>query len=456
MPNISSNQIFSQSPKQCWQAWLFTIIWNAVIGFAIIKGGHNILRAFEANPVFYFFVLFPFIGIGTTIYAIQQTLALYKFGKTPVVLNPDPGQIGGRCTGSIKLPIAAKNAKRAILSLNCIRSYMHRSSEGKYSRREEAIWQDRITLKPEKFGRKNSQLNFAFNPPTNLPASEEKSDNYHLWRLQIRIPLPGIDYDRLFELPMEKVTEQALTTNRHFKTQTSDFIEHRNTELGSVPQIKKTRTGTQFYYGYGRSKAMAIALIFFGLFLAIFSYFFFDGFLDFLPVTTGLMVVFVDLIALALFLLGVFLIANSLTVEAGVMGVRKQQRIFGYLLEEITDAADIVEIITEQNASSTSGNTTKVWYSLKLITRDGQRIEVGDHLEGQSYAEEIRQQMMTALGTTWQAATLEKTTKKVKKPLPTEVRWIGKILSYSFFIAFFFDLSKIFPEITEYFSGFLP
>ena len=60
------------------------------------------------------------------------------------------------------------------------------------------------------------------------------------------------------------------------------------------------------------------------------------------------------LIALSLFVLGLFLIANSLTVKVGLMSISKQHHIFGFLLEEITDADDIV---IDQNASSSSGNT---------------------------------------------------------------------------------------------------
>lgn len=324
MPHLSSNKIFSQSAKQFWQTWLFAFIWNAITWFAIIKGGHNILRAFEENPVFYFFVLFPFIGLWTIIIAIQQTLAWYKFGKTPVILNPSPGQVGGRCSGYITLPETAKEAKRAILSLSCIRSYIYRSNDGKSSQREQAIWQDQISIRPEKYGRKRTRLNFVFKPPANLPATEQESDDYHLWRLQVRIPLPGIDYDRNFELPMEKPDEQIVVTHRYTQTQTSSTIAHRETKAGSIPQINKTSAGTEFYYGYGREKVMAIIIMLFGLGLAVLGYFFFHDFLNFLPVTAGLMVAYIGFIALALFLLGVFMLANSLTVEVSLEGIHTQ------------------------------------------------------------------------------------------------------------------------------------
>ena len=455
MPNITRNQIFSQSAKQFWQTWLFAIIWNAGVWFAIIKAGNNILAAFDANPVFYFFVSFPFIGLWVIGQAIRQTLAWYKFGKTPLTLNPFPGQIGGRCAGQLDLPIAAKSAKHAILRLSCMRRYQQRNNNGKSSWHTESLWQDKITIKPDKYGRK-IRLNFCFNPPADLPETETESDDYHIWSLQVRLPLPGIDYERNFLLPMKAADQQAIASVNRFKARTSTLIARQHTESSTSPKITQSASGTQFYYGYGRSKGMGISLMLFGLFIAVFAYYFFAGFLDFLPVTTVLMASYVGLIALTLFILGLFLIANSLTIEVGLMGLRKQQRIFGFLLEEITDADDIADITIEQNASSTSGNTTRVWYRLQLIARDGQSMEVGDSLEGQSYAAHIRQQMQAALGSSWQAEKPQKTPEKIKKTLPVWLRWVGKGLSYSFIIALGFDLSRMFPEITDFLTQFLP
>ena len=474
MPNITSNQILSQSAKQYWLHWLFAIIWNGMTWYAIIMGGNNILKALEANPVFYFFALFPFIGLWIIVIAIKETLAWYKFGKTPITLNPFPAQVGGLCAGYIDLPIPAKNAPQAVLSLSCIRRYISRSHDGKHSTREEAIWQDRLTLKPDNY-RKSIRLNFAFAPPANLPPSEEKSDSYHLWKLNIRIALPGIDYDRIFELPLTAADQDAIATNSRIQAKTSTIIEHRDTEIGSIPTITKTTNGTKFHYGYGRAKVVAFALILMGAFFAVFAHYFFAGFQNFLPTTTSLMTFLAYLTALIIFLLGLFLIANSLSTEVNLMGVSKQQRTFGFLLEEKIEAKDIVDITVEKNGSSTSGNTTKVWFCLKLITRDGKKIEVGDSLEGQSYAEQIRQEMLSALGLSWKPAILTTpinevtpiptwlywlraffSKKQSERPLPIWLRWPKKLLSNAFLIAFIYDMHLLFPQATDFVSKLLP
>lgn len=422
--------------------------------FAIIMAGHNILKAFDANPIFYFFVTFPFIGLWLVIYTIKETVAWYKFGKTPLFLDPCPGQVGGRLAGYLELPLSSKDAQQAIVSLSCIRRYLHRDSRGRSRWHEDVLWQDKAHFRPDSYG-DNLRIDFLFNTPTELPASEDKSDDYHVWQLHVRLALTGIDYDRVFHVPMEMASAQQIASTERYKARISEKIEHQDTDVANMPVIENTASGLQLYYGYARSIGIAVALIFFGGFFGIFGYYFFDGFLDFLPVTAGLMAAFVGFIAFVFLLLGVLLLANSLTVEVSLMGVRKKQRVLGFSIEEFTDANEIVDIIVEKNASSGDGRTQRVWYRLRLLTADGQEMEVGDSLEGQSYANEIRQKMIDALGVTWQAATLNAPQEKVKRPIPIWLRMIGKLLSYSFIIALLYDLSIKIPVVSEFLSKVL-
>lgn len=455
MPNITSNQIFSQSATEYKQSWLFALIWNAITWFAIVKGGNNILAAFDANPVFYFFISFPFIGLWILVLAIRQTLARYKFGKTPITLDPNPGQIGGRCAGRLDIPVHAQDSQQAIVSLSCNQHRLQSRGNGKQNWQVEPLWQDRIRLKPEHYGQK-VRVNFSFDTPADLPASETKSDHYHNWSLQVRLPLSGIDYDRTFTMPMQTVESQQLRSINRFKVRPSTHTVSPAIAMDAIPEISYAASGTRFYYGYGRSKGTAIAVMTFGIALGVVGYFFFADFMSFFPATTSLMAAYVGFIAVGLLMLGLLLIINSLTVEVNVMGIRKQQRFLGFKLEEITEADDIVDIITEKNASSTSGNKTRVWFCLKLITTDGQTIELGDSLEGHSYAHEIRQKMLHALGSSWQPAKPFNQTEKRKRPIPLWLRRVGKILSYAFPIAITYDLIQQFPQTIDFIRQLMP
>ncbi len=452
---IIGNQVFSQSKSQYKQAWIFAIIWNALIWFAIIMGGENILKAFDASPVFYFFVTFPFIGLWLASYAVKETIAWYKFGKTPVVLDPFPGQIGGEFTGYLNLSITKAEAEQAVFSLSCVRRYCSRANRGRRTWHEDVLWQERASFAPDPY-RDDIRVDFLFNTPADLPASEEESESYHFWQLHVRLALRGIDYDRIFNVAMAVATAQQLASIGRYRTKVSPRIAHQDTDTAGIPKIDSTAAGLQLYYGYGRSKIMALAIFIFGSTVGFFGYYFLDGFLDFLPATAAIISGFVGFMAFLFCFLGLLMVANSLTIEASLMGIRKKQRIFGFLFEEFTDAKDIVDIVVEQNALSGGGTSKRVWYRLKLLIAGGKNMEVGDSLEGQSYANNIRQKMIDSLGVTWRGATATPQVENVKKPLPWWLRIIGKVLSYSVVIALLYDLATKVPHIAEFLNKVLP
>lgn len=224
MAHSTSNQIYSKSTQQYWSLWIVALVWNSSVWFAIIKAQQGILSALEANPVFYFILTFPLIGLWIIFKAIKQTLAWYKFGKTPLNLNPYPGQVGGYCAGQLDLPIAAQDVQHAILSLSCIHRYLQRKNTGKQCWQADMLWQDTVTLKPDKYGRK-TRINFSFSPPADLPETEPNSHDYHSWSLQVRLPLPGIDYERTFELPMQAANQQELAAVKHERIPNSTQVD---------------------------------------------------------------------------------------------------------------------------------------------------------------------------------------------------------------------------------------
>lgn len=212
---------------------------------------------------------------------------------------------------------------QAIFSLSCVRRYTSSDSRGEQIWHEDIFWQDRASFEPDELGR-DIRIDFLFKTLIGLPATEEESDNYHFWQLHVHLPMHGVDYNRVFNVPMEGASEQKLASTERYTAKESQRIAHEKTGISDEPKIKDTAAGLQLYYGHGRSKGMAIGIFLFGSFFAVFGYYFFDGFVGFLPVTTGLMAGFVGLTAFTFCLLGLLMMANSLTVEVSLMGIRKK------------------------------------------------------------------------------------------------------------------------------------
>ncbi len=456
MDTVWDNKIYSTAGREFKYTWLSAVIWNAITWLAIIKGGNNILQAFDANPVFYFFVTFPFIGIWLVILATMQTLAWIKFKKTPVVLNPFPGQIGGALSGYLDIPVAVSDANLAKTTLTCSHKYWDTS--GNESRlRHTAKWQDLVNLQPEAYG-KGSRIHFGFNPPEDMPEtpdeSEKDSHDYYEWSLQFKIDLPGHDFDRNFIVPVKNVSQSQIDAAQRFNHKTSPIVKLEDSPEGVVPKITTTPAGTKFRYPAGREKMVSFVLFFVALFIGGFSMMFFAGGKEFMPTVMALIAAYIGMITLILFLLSLYLIFNHKTVEIGIMGINLTYGIANFKWSESLDAEDIVNITTEQSSSSSTGKTTRVWYKLVAYLKDGSKREVGDTLEGARYAEEIRDKMLTCLGHNWQASE-PVTTKMQKMPIPNWLKVLGRIFSrlfsLSFLVAAVYDFRYFFISLFERF-----
>lgn len=456
MSNIIGNQVFSEEKKEFIQAWIFALLWNAFVSIImIVTGQERLTEIARQDPIFYVFILFPVLGVWMLIDAAYKTKAWYKFGKTPVVLDPFPGQIGGQLAGYILLPIETKSAGPVKLTLTCIHRYYQRNNRSENKQHNDAIWHDTVTLKPDNLGR-NSQVRFSFKLPDDCPASGNISNDYHFWQLNIEMSLPGINFSRSYNVPVE--FNKSATISLHHTAKTSEIVTQADQHSTNYPQITRTAVGEQFYYGYGRNKGLAILVISFALVFGIVGGFFFEKFLDFLPVTASLLFVYVEVIALSMLAFGIFFITNSLTVSVNPDGIKKQQRIFGYNLEEKIEAENIVDIIAQESSSSSQGRTHHVWYSLKIFTADGREVEIADSLEGQSNADKIKQQMLAGLGRNWQStrsATPANSVAASKAKPPLLIRLLidnKKLISYPINLALLYDLASKALPIAEFFN----
>ena len=458
-PKWQTNSILSDAGSQFKLLWFFAIFWNAMTWAAILLGGENILKAFEENPVFYFFVLFPFIGFFMIHQAIKETLAWKKFGKTPLMMTPFPGQLGGVVGGYVDVPVPYDASHEVKVSLSCMHYYWtKRGSETEST--SEALWQDDITVrsKPSAIG---SRLHFEFQPPADLPETEPESKDHHGWDVQISLPLEGSDFERKFTIPVINPCEQAIASTARYSRPSIDQISHDTTSSDStIPLISAVPGGTQFLYPQYRNKGLGIGLMLAGVFITVFLWFMREGFTDFLPVTSLIFFGFAELIAVAVSAFGLFMMSNTLTVDVGPSGVNVRHKAFDFNFGGEIELSTIADIVAEKSGSSSDGQSSTVWYSLKLIQKDGKDSTVGDTLEGYSYAQKIRQQMIEALGSGWSPSEYSERPKDLKdRELPfmanVAIKTLKKFVSLAIPVALIFDFREFFFKLANMLGLFL-
>ena len=458
-PKWQTNSILSNAGSQYKFLWLFAIFWNAITWTAIILGGENILKAFEENPVFYFFVLFPFIGLFMIHQAIKETLAWKRFGKTPLTMTPFPGQLGGVVGGYVDVPVPYDAAHEIKISLSCMHYYWEKRG-GESESVSEAIWQDDISArsKPSALG---SRLHFEFRPPADLPETEPDSKDHHGWDVQISLPLEGSDFERKFTIPVIRASDQAIASSARYARPSIDQISQNTTSSDTaIPQIRAIPGGTRFHYPQFRNKGMGIGLIVAGMLISVFLLFMRQGFEHFLPVTSLIFFGLAELIVLAMMIGGLYLISNTLTVDVSPSGVNVKHKVTSFNFGGEIERSTIADIVAEKSGSSSDGNSSRVWYSLKLIQKDGKDSTVGDTLEGYSYAQKIRQQMIEALGSGWLPSEYSERPKDLKdRELPfmanVAIKTLKKFVSLAIPVALIFDFREFFFKLANMLGLFL-
>lgn len=196
-PEWSSNEIRSGAKTGMYGIWAFALIWN-LISFPML---YIVPEAYEdEGAVALLILLFPLVGVGMLYWAIKATLEWKRFGPTPLRLDPFPGSIGGDVGGEILLNMRYEPHMQCEVTLSCIYSYMSGSGKNR-SRSESAKWQDTGYAKVVPAAQA-TRLQFRFAVPSGLPESQEHSDRYHLWRLNVNAKLPGADLNRSFEIPV--------------------------------------------------------------------------------------------------------------------------------------------------------------------------------------------------------------------------------------------------------------
>ncbi len=428
-PRWKTNHIVSTAGSQYKMYWLFAIFWNALVWAAIILGGDNILKAFDENPVFYLFVSFPFIGLFLVYQSVRETMAWIKFGKTPLTLTPFPGQLGGVVSGQVDIPVLFDATSKVKVSLSCTHHYWERRHR-ENRKTSDVVWQDNVVVRPRPSA-KGNRIHFEFTPLSDLPASQLSNRDYHEWTVNIHMPLKGNDYVRQFIIPVCNASDQVIEETARFARQPATRHDQSVALPDSdIPLISSIPGATRFDYPVFRNKGIGFGLMLVAVMFAVMIWFMQQEFELFLPVTSLVFFGFAGLVAVALFVFSIFVLGNSLTVDVSASGVKVQRIMLGFSFGGDIKRSDIADILVERSGSSSNGQTSRVWYSLKLIEHNGMETTVGDSLEGHSYAEMIRQQIIDTLGSHWKPSEITERQKGLKrKELPAGIKWIGKLAS---------------------------
>ncbi|MEM8548974.1 MAG: DUF3592 domain-containing protein, partial [Pseudomonadota bacterium] len=367
-PDWNGEPIRSEARGAMHGAWLFASIWNLVA----LPVGFLIFREFQKTGELPLLLglLFPVVGMGLAAWAVRITREWWRFGPTPVTLDPFPGSIGGQVGGRIDLNAPMNRQQRFDVTLTLVRSY-----DGSESRTERVKWQrtQRVGLAS------HGGIDFRLDVPEGLGESDaDTSDgDYHLWRLHVMGDMDGPDFDRKFVIPVYATAEAS----RNVAPNAMAVAEREQARFDDDAITHLFRTERQGMYSQlifppGRHLTFAgIGTVFGGVFGGIGVFLLASGEARFIGAVFALVGGLILLAAL-------YSAGKGLRVTRDGATIRSKRSWLGLPLgSQQVDLVSILNFEARQTMSTSSGGRHTVYYTLYLVDESGKAI-VGEGLKG--------------------------------------------------------------------------
>ena len=317
--------------------WLFLmafgLIWSLISALAVPD-----IPAIYRNDWLKGSVLIAFCSVGYAIIicALYSFCARLKFCDARVTLDPFPGSINGDVGGYLQLKLPFEQLKNETINLTLSCRSKHKTKEGgKIVFHNTCLYQLQGTADIQQSKQGYTRLYFRFNlqdVPQDLPASQQPADSYCYWNLETKIPLPGIDFNQCFEIPVyhldQKSTSNTLRnidSSKALITQTQKEQQPNNTVT-----IKKITGGLEIHSPPSKENENDTAFLVVG---SVFSAIGIGMGIYGAPIIPALLFTLIGLGSVCMGLINIF---GSLNVRINYNGITISSFIFGFQISRKT------------------------------------------------------------------------------------------------------------------------
>jgi hypothetical protein len=205
----ATGRVRSMEKAAAWFFWGFAILWNLISTPLLIFLPEEIIE--KENYPAVLGLLFPLVGIGLIVVAVQKTIQRRKYGDCLFLMERVPGILGGEVRGTILILRGLPATETLTVRLSCI--HRERRGSGKQtSTYEEVLWQTEqsdVRLSPTGEGAaQGAAVRFQV-PYDASPTGEMDENNSVFWKLEADAAVPGVDFNTGFEIPVFKTTESS-------------------------------------------------------------------------------------------------------------------------------------------------------------------------------------------------------------------------------------------------------
>jgi hypothetical protein len=380
-------RITSGTRKSVLLLWIFTFFWNAVSAPVVFIGLPSELH--KGNHAILIALLFPIVGIGMIIYALNTTLAWRKFGQSIFEMAAIPAALGSTLEGEIQVNRRLRPEHGLHLRLSCIRRMTTGSGKNR-STNEKILWQDDRWLRPDL---PQTDLNATgipvyFKLPADQPESTPGSGDGIHWKLEASAKLRGPNFHATFDVPVFKLPEPPDISDDPTTPYQMSLDEMRQQIHSKIRVNDLPDGGKEFIFPAARNVVPAagltvIWLIWTGIVVALFWNW--KQVPAIFPLLFGVFDLLIGLFAFDFWFRRsrVVVTPTQMQIETSWPGFKKRRTL---------EASQVVSIAADIGA--TTGHTA--YHDLKVRLRDGREITVAKNLGVKPEADWLVRQMIAA------------------------------------------------------------
>ena len=346
------------------------------------------------NHAIVFVLIFPLVGAGLAMAAYKSRKNWLFYGRTPLYLNPAPGQVQGQVGGTLHINKTGLGDQWNV-RLKCLRQT--RSTGKNSSTRETLLWQS-STLPEVTESNGETRLAFVFNPDPELPQSYRKGRKAVIWRVEVEGPTEPVTFQRQFVLPVVEGTGGStlnISATHQSKVSRSQVAA---AEASLSQNLDMTLSGDDFVIcsAAGRHLSFFLVFMFAGVAFAGAGVFMVNQ-----AASEGIGLYFMGgvffLVGLPLALSGLFGLGRSLESRCVDGKIETVRYWMGRALwRRSTEFRSAQQLELKAAGSSTTGNSTKEYFH--ILIRDGQRkVRIAEMVEGREVAELLMEKLRASL-----------------------------------------------------------
>lgn len=319
-----------------------------------------------------------------------------RFRGVSLTLDPYPGSVGGQVGGYVSVPVRWQSRMPVDVRLNCVRVSVSGSGKNR-SRSEKVQWRRRAVARTMPSGSDSTRVEFLVDVDDELPSSDAKKGRSHTY-WAVRIQLAGAGFDQSFEIP---VFDTGISQESRLRLPRGDLTSATKPVgevANSVAEVHETGQGFVINLPAGRSGAMGSILAVVGLCLgAVAGFMWSRAYLElagehtrYFELLVSSMIAFgFSLFAVPLFFGGIFMRTNRLQLTLEGDRLLVERRAFGKRFRKLINTGDIHGLDKVVTTQAGQGASAKIYYTIKLETRQGQKVSIADGIPGQEDADAL-------------------------------------------------------------------